>query len=69
MQINVRNLKRPTEMLNERSFVKYKIFKYGCSRIFIERKHYRMYIQNFSKVGSMNIVDGNEIPVVEKGIH
>ena len=56
-------------MLNERSSVTYEISKYGCSRIFIERKHYRMYIQNFSKVGSMNIVDGNEIPVVEKGIH
>ena len=56
-------------MLNERSFVTYKIIKYGCSRIFIERKHYRAYIQNFSEVGSMNFVDGNEIPAVEKGIH
>ena len=53
-------------MLNERSFVTYKIIKYGCSRIFIERKHYRTYIRNFSKVGSMNFVDGDEIPAVEK---
>ena len=56
-------------MLNERLFVTYKIIKYGCSRIFIERKHYRTYIRNFSKVGSMNIVDGDEIPMVKKGIH
>ena len=55
-------------MLNERSFVTYKIIKYGCSRIFIERKHYRMYIQNFSRVRSMNFVDDDEIPAVEKGI-
>ena len=56
-------------MLNERSFVTYKIIKYGCSRIFIERKHYRAYIRNFNKVESMNFVDGDEIPMVEKGIH
>ena len=56
-------------MLNERSFVTYKIIKYGCSQIFIGQKHYRMYMQNFSKVGSMNFVDDDEIPIVEKGIH
>ena len=27
-----------------------------------------MYIWNFSRVRSMNFVDGDEIPVVEKGI-
>ena len=56
-------------MPNERLVVMHEIIKYGCSRIFIERKHYRMYIRNFSKVRSMNFVDGNEIPVVEKGIY
>ena len=56
-------------MHKERSFVPYKIIKYECSRIFIEQKHYRMYIRNFSKVRSMNFVDGDEIPKVEKGIH
>ena len=56
-------------MPNERLFVMHEIIKYGCSRIFIERKHYRTYIQNFSKVGSMNFVDDDEIPAVEKGIH
>ena len=53
-------------MLNERSFVTYKIIKYGCSRIFIEQKYYRMYIRNFSKVGSMNVVDDDEIPAVKR---
>ena len=28
-------------MHNERSFVMYEIIKYGCSQIFIERKHYK----------------------------
>ena len=56
-------------MLNERTFVTYKIIKYGCSQIFIGRKHYRTYIWNFSKVGSMNVVDDDEIPTVEKEIH
>ena len=52
-------------MLNEMSFVTYKIIKYGCSRIFIERKHYRTYIWNFSKVGSINLVNDDEIPEVD----
>ena len=56
-------------MPNESLFVMHEIIKYGCSRIFIERKHYRTYIQNFSKVGSMNFVDGDEIPTFEKGSH
>ena len=53
-------------MPNERLFVIHEIIKYGCSRIFIEQKHYRMYIQNFSKVGSMDFVDDDEIPAVKK---
>ena len=53
-------------MHNERLFVTYEIIKYGCSQIFIERKHYRTYIQNFSKVRSTNFVDDDEIPAVEK---
>ena len=57
------------EMPNERLFVMHEIIKYRCSRIFIERKHYRTYMRNFSKVGSMNFVDDDEIPTVEKGIH
>ena len=52
-------------MLNERSFVTYEISKYGCSRIFFEQKHYRTYIRDFGKVGSMNVVDDDEIPAVE----
>ena len=55
-------------MLNESSFVTYKIIKYGCSQIFIGRKHYRTYIWNFSKVGSMNVVDDDEILAVENMI-
>ena len=43
-----------------------KIFKYGCSRIFIERKCYRTYIWNFSKVRSTHHVGEAEIPAVEK---
>ena len=56
-------------MLNERSFVTYTIFKYGCSRIFIEQKCYRTYIRNFSKVRSTNRVGDDEILEVAKGIH
>ena len=53
-------------MHNERLSVMYENSKYGCSRIFIERKHYRTYIRNFNKVRSTNIVDDDEIPAVEK---
>ena len=53
-------------MPNERLVVMHEIIKYGCSRIFIERKHYRTYIQNFNKVRSTNFVDDDEIPAVEK---
>ena len=56
-------------MLNERSFVMYKIIKYGCSRIFIERKHYRTYVRNFNKVYSISFVGDDEILEVAKGIH
>ena len=44
-------------MHNERLFVTYEIIKYGCSRFFIEQKHYRTYIWNFNKVRSANLVD------------
>ena len=53
-------------MPNERLFVMHEIIKYGCSRIFIERKHYRTYIWNVNKVRSTNFVDDNEIPAVKK---
>ena len=53
-------------MLNERSFVTYTIFKYGCSRFFIEQKHNRTHIWNFSKVGSTSRVGDDEILEVEK---
>ena len=52
-------------MHNERLFVTYEIIKYGCSQIFIERKHYIMYIRNFNKVRSANLIDDDETSVVE----
>ena len=57
------------EMPNERLFVIHEIIKYGCSRIFIEQKHYRMYLQNFNKVRSTNRVGDDEILEAAKGIH